>query len=260
MKGGDRAGLITFGADPQLAEPLRPTPAFSRPQPPAGGRATNLARAIQLAQASLPRGEANRIVVLSDGRENAGQGRGGRPGGEGRRHPDLLHAGRSDVPAGDRRRAAAPAERDQVRRAVLREGRRQLGQGSGRPAVALPQRRVSRLAGRAAHRGEERPDVPSVARAGRGPRLPGAGRGRGRRHRGEQPRHRDHRGARKAPGAPGRQGRGPGPEPGQRPPLPVHRRAARRARGPALDDGRAREVRRRDPVEPVLAQDDRASR
>jgi uncharacterized membrane protein len=72
MKTGDRAGLVTFGADPQLAEPLRPSPAFSRPQP-AGGRATNIARAVQLAQASLPRGEANRIVVLSDGRENAGK-------------------------------------------------------------------------------------------------------------------------------------------------------------------------------------------
>jgi uncharacterized membrane protein len=72
MKAGDRAGLVTFGADPQLAEPLRPGPAFTRPQG-AGGRATNIARAIQLAQASLPRGEANRIVVLSDGRENAGK-------------------------------------------------------------------------------------------------------------------------------------------------------------------------------------------
>jgi uncharacterized membrane protein len=73
MKAGDRAGLIAFGGDPQLAEPLRTTPTFSRPQPPTGGRATNIARAIQLAQASLPRGEANRIVLLSDGRENAGK-------------------------------------------------------------------------------------------------------------------------------------------------------------------------------------------
>jgi uncharacterized membrane protein len=73
MKGGDRAGLIAFGADPQLAEPLRPAPTFARPQAVAGGRVTNLARALQLAQASLPRGEANRIVVLSDGRENAGK-------------------------------------------------------------------------------------------------------------------------------------------------------------------------------------------
>jgi uncharacterized membrane protein len=73
MKSGDRAGLITFGADPQLAEPLRPGQTFARPQPPPGGRVTNVARALQLAQASLPRGEANRIVVLSDGRENAGK-------------------------------------------------------------------------------------------------------------------------------------------------------------------------------------------
>ena len=73
MKAGDRAGLIAFGADPQLTEPLRANPAFTRPQPLTAGRATNIARALQLAQASLPRGEANRIVLLSDGRENAGK-------------------------------------------------------------------------------------------------------------------------------------------------------------------------------------------
>jgi uncharacterized membrane protein len=71
MKPGDRAGLIAFGADPQLIEPLREKPSFSRPEPLEGARATNVARAIQLALASMPRGEANRIVLLSDGRENA---------------------------------------------------------------------------------------------------------------------------------------------------------------------------------------------
>ena len=70
---GDRAGLIVFGADPTLAEPLRAKPAFARPQEAAGPRATNLARAIQLALASFPAGEANRIVLISDGRENAGK-------------------------------------------------------------------------------------------------------------------------------------------------------------------------------------------
>jgi uncharacterized membrane protein len=72
MKRGDRAGLIAFAGEPRLAEPLRPKPAFPRPEPMAASRATNVARAIQLAQASLPRGEANRIVLVSDGRENAG--------------------------------------------------------------------------------------------------------------------------------------------------------------------------------------------
>jgi uncharacterized membrane protein len=70
---GDRAGLIVFGGDPALAEPLRAKPAFSRPQPPATTRATNIARAVQLALASFPAGEANRIVLVSDGRENVGQ-------------------------------------------------------------------------------------------------------------------------------------------------------------------------------------------
>ena len=142
----------------------RRRPSAVRSRPRAGGPRIWRARS-SLPRPPLPRGEANRIVRPVGRSRERGQGRGGRPGGEGRRHPDLLHAGRSDVPAGGRRRAAGPAERGQVRRAVPREGRRQLGQGSGRPAVALPQRRVPRLAGRAAHRGEERPDLPSVARA-----------------------------------------------------------------------------------------------
>jgi uncharacterized membrane protein len=73
MRGEDRAGLIVFGADAQLAEPLRPKPTFSRPQAPDLSRRTNVARAIQLALASMSPGEANRIVLLSDGRENAGK-------------------------------------------------------------------------------------------------------------------------------------------------------------------------------------------
>jgi uncharacterized membrane protein len=73
MKDEDRAGLIVFAREPQLAEPLRPKPALTRPQPPTPTTATNIERAIQLALASFPPGEANRIVLLSDGRENAGK-------------------------------------------------------------------------------------------------------------------------------------------------------------------------------------------
>jgi Ca-activated chloride channel family protein len=73
MKEDDRAGLIVFARDPQLAEPLRPKAVLGRPQPPAVTGATNLERAVQLALASFPAGEANRIVLLSDGRENAGK-------------------------------------------------------------------------------------------------------------------------------------------------------------------------------------------
>ncbi len=73
MKPDDRAGLIVFAQDPVLTEPLRAKPTFARPAPPTGTRATDLERAIQLALASLPAGEAARLVVLSDGRENAGR-------------------------------------------------------------------------------------------------------------------------------------------------------------------------------------------
>lgn len=72
-KEDDRAGLIVFARESQLAEPLRPKPTFGRPQPPSATNATNIERAIQLALASFPAGEANRIVLLSDGRENAGR-------------------------------------------------------------------------------------------------------------------------------------------------------------------------------------------
>jgi len=73
MKEEDRAGLITFARDPSLIEPLRSKPTLVRPAAPATTQATNLARAIELALASFPAREANRIVLLSDGRENAGR-------------------------------------------------------------------------------------------------------------------------------------------------------------------------------------------
>jgi uncharacterized membrane protein len=73
MKEEDRTGLIVFGNEPVLATPLQGKGALVRPQPPAATSATNLEAAIHLALASLPRGEANRIVLLADGRENAGK-------------------------------------------------------------------------------------------------------------------------------------------------------------------------------------------
>ncbi|MGH7321331.1 MAG: VWA domain-containing protein [Candidatus Rokuibacteriota bacterium] len=73
MREDDRAGLIVFGRDPSLAEPLRLRPTLARPPAPTVSQATNIERAIQFALASFPRGEANRIVLLSDGRENAGK-------------------------------------------------------------------------------------------------------------------------------------------------------------------------------------------
>ncbi len=73
MKEEDRAGLIVFARDALLAEPLRSKPALARPQPPGTTGGTNLERALHLALSSLPAGEANRIVLLSDGRENSGK-------------------------------------------------------------------------------------------------------------------------------------------------------------------------------------------
>jgi Ca-activated chloride channel homolog len=72
MKPDDRAGLIVFTRDPVVAEPLRPKAVFGRPPAPPATNATNLESAIQLALSSVPPGEANRIVLLSDGRETAG--------------------------------------------------------------------------------------------------------------------------------------------------------------------------------------------
>jgi Ca-activated chloride channel family protein len=72
MKADDRAGLIAFAHTPLLAEPLRRAPTLGRSRPPAVTSATNLEAAIHLALAPFPAGEANRIVLLSDGRENAG--------------------------------------------------------------------------------------------------------------------------------------------------------------------------------------------
>jgi uncharacterized membrane protein len=72
MKAEDRAGLIVFARDARVAEPLGAKRPFGRPQPPASTGATNLEAAIHLALAALPAGEASRVVLLSDGRENAG--------------------------------------------------------------------------------------------------------------------------------------------------------------------------------------------
>jgi Ca-activated chloride channel homolog len=72
MKAADRHGLITFGEQAVIDQPLEHRAALDRPKVPVSGRGTNLFQAIQLALATLPRGEANRVVMLTDGQENAG--------------------------------------------------------------------------------------------------------------------------------------------------------------------------------------------
>jgi Mg-chelatase subunit ChlD len=71
LQAGDQAGLIVFGQEAVVDQPLRPT-RLDRPQVQVGGRGTNLAQALQLALATAPPGHANRFVLLTDGRQNAG--------------------------------------------------------------------------------------------------------------------------------------------------------------------------------------------
>ncbi|HEU5323215.1 MAG TPA: VWA domain-containing protein, partial [Methylomirabilota bacterium] len=72
LKGGDRQELIVFGEEAVVDQPLASRPVLERPRTDVGGRATNMFQAIQLALATLPPGQANRIVMLTDGRQNAG--------------------------------------------------------------------------------------------------------------------------------------------------------------------------------------------
>lgn len=77
MKGGDRQGVIVFGEQALVDQSLSNRKDVARPTAEVGGRATDLFQAIQLALASLPPGHANRIVMLTDGRQTAGNARSG---------------------------------------------------------------------------------------------------------------------------------------------------------------------------------------
>ena len=72
MQPGDQVGLIVFGEQAVVDQALHPTPKLDRPQATVGGRATNIAQAVQLGLATTPSGHANRFILLSDGRQNAG--------------------------------------------------------------------------------------------------------------------------------------------------------------------------------------------
>ncbi len=71
-RGRDRAGLIVFGKEPLVDQSLSERGVLERPKAQVGGRATNLFQAIELGLGSLPPGEANRLVLLTDGRQNEG--------------------------------------------------------------------------------------------------------------------------------------------------------------------------------------------
>jgi uncharacterized membrane protein len=72
MHPGDQVGLIAFGENAVVDQGLRTSPRLDRPTATVGGRQTNLAQALQLGLASTPAGHANRFVLLTDGRQNAG--------------------------------------------------------------------------------------------------------------------------------------------------------------------------------------------
>lgn len=72
MKDRDHAGLVVFGQEAVVEQPLGPRPRIERLQSQLPGRGTDVAQAIQLALAMVPAGQANRLILLSDGRQNAG--------------------------------------------------------------------------------------------------------------------------------------------------------------------------------------------
>jgi uncharacterized membrane protein len=72
MKGGDANSVIVFGEGAVVDQPLASRTTVDRPRATVNGRGTNLFQSMQLALATLPPGQANRLILLSDGRQNAG--------------------------------------------------------------------------------------------------------------------------------------------------------------------------------------------
>ena len=68
MPPGDQVGVIVFGEEAVVDQPLRASNKIDRPQAKVGGRGTNLAQALQ--SPAVPPGQANRCS-LTDGRHNA---------------------------------------------------------------------------------------------------------------------------------------------------------------------------------------------
>jgi Mg-chelatase subunit ChlD len=69
------AGVIAFGRDPRVELSMSQSIDLSQIASRPDRSRTDLARALRLAAAVLPEGTRRRIVVLSDGRENSGDGR-----------------------------------------------------------------------------------------------------------------------------------------------------------------------------------------
>jgi uncharacterized membrane protein len=72
LKSADRQEVIVFGESAVVDQSLASRTQVDRPKAEVNGRGTNISQAIQLALATLPPGQANRIVMVTDGRQNAG--------------------------------------------------------------------------------------------------------------------------------------------------------------------------------------------
>jgi len=72
MQPRDQVGVIVFGEEAVVDQPLRSGARVERPQVKVPGRGTDLAQALQLALATAPPGHANRFVLLTDGRQTTG--------------------------------------------------------------------------------------------------------------------------------------------------------------------------------------------
>ena len=70
--GNDRAGVISFGRDPQVEVNVSTNPQLSEFQSKPNANYTNLASALQLAGSILPGDARRHVVIVSDGRANLG--------------------------------------------------------------------------------------------------------------------------------------------------------------------------------------------
>jgi uncharacterized membrane protein len=71
-RGNDRAGVLSFGRDPQVEVSVSTDPQFAEFQSQPNRNYTDLAAAMQLAGSILPTDTRRHIVVVSDGRANLG--------------------------------------------------------------------------------------------------------------------------------------------------------------------------------------------
>jgi hypothetical protein len=72
MRTGDRAGVVVFGADAVVDQPLSEASPRSRPDSDVARGGTDVERAIRVARTTLPPDGLRRIVLLSDGHATSG--------------------------------------------------------------------------------------------------------------------------------------------------------------------------------------------